>query len=123
RRGVGGIMGEGRPQGLLIPLFMLAAIAAGAAWAAIPGVLKARFGSHEVINTIMLNFVAIALVGYLTQYHYRVPGDPIMESAPIGDSGHIARLGRFVPGLPQRIPVNVAFLLALVASWLGYGLF
>jgi len=110
----------GLPAILLVPLCCLAAVGAGAAWAAIPGLLKARFGSHEVINTIMLNFVAVALVGYLTQYHYRVPGDPIMESGPIGDTAHIARLGRFVPALPQRIPVNVAFLLALIASWLVY---
>jgi general nucleoside transport system permease protein len=115
-----GIKLAGLPSLLLVPLCCLAAVGAGAAWAAIPGVLKARFGSHEVINTIMLNFIAIALVGYLTQYHYRIPGDPIMESAPIGDTAHIARLGSFVPGLPERIPVNVASLLALVASWLVY---
>ena len=108
------------PGVVLVPLCCLAAIGAGAVWGAIPGLLKARFGSHEVINTIMLNFIAVALVGYLTQYHYRIPGDPIMESAPISDAAHIARLGRFVPGLPERIPVNVAFLLALLACWLVY---
>src|SRR2546428_11223893 len=64
---------------LLLPLCFLAAIFAGALWAAIPGVLKARFGSHEVINTIMLNFIGGALVGYFTQYHYRIPRDPIMQ--------------------------------------------
>src|SRR5436189_4002213 len=42
---------------LLIPACCLAAIFSGAIWAAIPGVLKARFGSHEVINTIMMNFI------------------------------------------------------------------
>jgi len=115
-----GITFAGLPSFLLVPLCCLAAVLAGAAWAAIPGVLKARFGSHEVINTIMLNFVAIALVGYLTQYHYRIPGDPIMESAPISDTAQIARLGRIVPGLPERIPLNVAFLLALVAAWSVY---
>jgi general nucleoside transport system permease protein len=108
------------PAALLVPLCCLAAVGAGAVWGAIPGLLKARFGSHEVINTIMLNFIAVALVGYLTQYHYRIPGDPIMETAPIGDAAHIARLGLFVPGLPARIPVNVAFILALLASWLVY---
>ena len=108
------------PSVVLVPLCCLAGIAAGAAWAAIPGVLKARFGSHEVINTIMLNFIAVALVGYLTQYHYRLPGDPIMETAPIGSGARIARLGQFVPGLPARIPLNLAFLLALLASWLVY---
>src|SRR5690242_12868427 len=40
------------PGVVLIPLCCLAAIGAGAVWGAIPGVLKARFGSHEVINTI-----------------------------------------------------------------------
>src|SRR3712207_5811771 len=46
---------------LLIPLACLAAVLSGAVWGAIPGVLKARFGSHEVINTIMLNFVAFSV--------------------------------------------------------------
>jgi len=115
-----GITFTGLPSVMLVPLCCLAGIAAGAAWAAIPGVLKARFGSHEVINTIMLNFIAVALVGYLTQYHYRLPGDPIMETAPISGAAHIPRLGTFVPGLPTRIPLNVAFLLALIACWLVY---
>jgi simple sugar transport system permease protein len=108
------------PPVFLIPLCMIAAIAAGALWAAVPGVLKARFGSHEVINTIMMNFIAVALASYFTQYHYRIPGDPLMETAPIGVNAHIPRLGRFIPGVPERIPVNVAFLLALVACVLVY---
>src|SRR6478735_7241913 len=108
------------PGFVLVPMCILAAVLAGAIWAAIPGLLKARFGSHEVINTIMMNFIAVALVSYLTQYHYRIPGDPIMETAPIGAGAHIARLGRFLPGFPERIPVNVAFLLALAACGLVY---
>jgi ABC-type uncharacterized transport system permease subunit len=105
---------------LLIPLGCFAAILTGAFWAAIPGVLKARFGSHEVINTIMLNFIAVALVSYFTQYHYRVPGDPIMQTSMIGEGAHIARLGKFVPSLPERIPLNVSFLLALLCCLLVY---
>src|SRR5918998_576822 len=49
---------------VLIPLACLGAILSGAAWGAIPGVLKAKFGSHEVINTIMLNFVAVRPLRY-----------------------------------------------------------
>ncbi|WP_415784790.1 ABC transporter permease [Deinococcus saxicola] len=45
----------------LLPLSVLAAAAGGALWGAIPGLLKARFGSSEVINTIMLNYVASAI--------------------------------------------------------------
>jgi ABC-type uncharacterized transport system permease subunit len=80
-----GIELAGWPGFVLLPLCALAAILAGGCWGAIPGVLKARFGSHEVINTIMLNFIAIALVSYWTQYHYKIPGDPILQTAPIAD--------------------------------------
>jgi simple sugar transport system permease protein len=105
---------------LLIPLCFIAAIGTGAFWAAIPGVLKARFGSHEVINTIMLNFIAVALTSYFTQYHYKVKGDPILQTAPIGDGAHIARFGKFLPGFPERIPLNLAFILALLACLVVY---
>jgi simple sugar transport system permease protein len=105
---------------VLVPLCFIAAIVAGGAWGAIPGILKARFGSHEVINTIMLNFIGVALVSYFTQYHYRVPGDPIMQTETIGAGAHIARLGKFIPGLPERIPVNLAFVLALLCCVLVY---
>ena len=113
---------------LLVPLACLAAILSGAAWGAIPGVLKARFGSHEVINTIMLNFIAFALTSYLVQYHFKAPGDPIMQTGFIGRqdvpegmealkglNAHIPRLGAFVPGFPERIPLSVAFIIAILA--------
>lgn len=44
------------PAILLVPICIATAIIAGGIWGAIPGILKAKFGSHEVINTIMLNF-------------------------------------------------------------------
>lgn len=108
-----------RSAWILIPLCFLAAVLAGGVWGAIPGVLKARFGSHEVINTIMLNFIGVALVSYFTQYHYKEPG-AIMQSTEIGPGAHIARLGHFIPGLPERIPLNLAFILALVCCVLVY---
>src|SRR5438067_2904182 len=115
-----GITFAALPSVVLVPLCCVTAVLAGAAWGAIPGVLKARFGSHEVINTIMMNFIAVALLGYLTQYHYRAAGDPIMQTVAIGPNAFLPRLGRFLPGLPERIPVNVAFLIALGACGLVY---
>src|SRR6266576_3497601 len=47
------------PGWILIPLTCAVAILSGAIWGSIPGILKARFGSHEVINTIMMNFIAV----------------------------------------------------------------
>ena len=115
-----GIKFAGSSAWILLPICCLAAIFAGAVWGGIPGLLKAKFGSHEVINTIMLNFIAVALVSYFTQYHYKIPGDPIMQTRQIGTGAHIARLGKFIPGLPERIPLNLAFVLALICCVLVY---
>jgi ABC-type uncharacterized transport system permease subunit len=108
------------PAILLVPLCMLVAVVAGGIWGAIPGILKAKFGSHEVINTIMLNFIAIALVSYFTQYHYKVTGDAILQTAPIGEAAHIPRISQFIPGMPDFVPLSVAFLLAVLMCVLVY---
>jgi simple sugar transport system permease protein len=115
-----GITFAGLSAWLLVPLCFLTALLAGGFWGAVPGVLKARFGAHEVITTIMMNFIAVALASYFTQYHYKPPGDPILETVPIGEGAHIARLGSFIPGLPERIPVNLAFPIALLTCLLVY---
>jgi general nucleoside transport system permease protein len=110
------------PGIILVPMAMLAAMLAGGLWGAVPGFLKARFGSHEVINTIMLNFIAVGLVSYLTQSYYKAQGDPIMQTVPIAEHAHIARFHSLLTPLgidfPQRIPLNVSFLLALLACLL-----
>lgn len=65
------------PSFLHLPLMMVAGVLGGALWAAIPGALKAFTGAHEVITTIMLNFVAIRLTDWLIKF--RDPwlmGDP-----------------------------------------------
>jgi len=115
-----GLSAANLPMILLAPISCLIAILGGAFWGAIPGVLKARFGSHEVINTIMLNFIAVAILGYLTQYHYRTAGDPIMQTAQISPNAHVPRLGQFIPGMPEFIPLNFAFILALLACVFVY---
>lgn len=101
------------PSVILIPLCMITAVVVGAIWGAIPGYLKAKFGSHEVINTIMLNFIAIGLVGYLTQYHYKAPG-PIQQTVSIGEAAHIPRISQFIPGMPEFVPLSIAFVIAML---------
>lgn len=105
----------GLPSPVLVPACILGAMLAGALWAAVPGVLKSRFGAHEVINTIMMNFIAAGLVSYLVQYHYREPGDPILQTYEIAPAAHLARMHRLVPAVPERVPLSLAFFLALVA--------
>lgn len=108
------------PAGILVPICILTAIVVGGLWGAIPGILKAKFGSHEVINTIMLNFIAIALVSYFTQYYYKIPGDPILQTAPIGEAAHIPKLNQYLTFLPADVPLNAAFLLAILMCVLVY---
>lgn len=108
------------PSFLLIPLCILTAVVVGGIIGAIPGILKARFGSHEVINTIMLNFIVISMVSYFTQYYYKIPGDPILQTAPIGEAAHIPRISQLIPGMSDFVPLSVAFLIAILMCVLVY---
>jgi simple sugar transport system permease protein len=112
------------PAPVLVPLCVLGAMLAAGAWGAVPGLLKARFGAHEVINTIMMNFIAAGIVSYLTQYHFRTPGDPILETFPIADAARIPRfhglLAPFGINIPERLPLNGGFFIALLACAVVY---
>jgi ABC-type uncharacterized transport system permease subunit len=80
------------PRPLHVAAAVVAGFAGGAAWGAIAGALKARFGAHEVITTIMLNYISYRLLDYaLSTDSFRRPGrnDPISpqvhESARLPD--------------------------------------
>jgi len=101
-----------------IPFAILAAIIGGAIWGGIAGLLKARTGAHEVITTIMLNFIALFLVDYLLKTSlFQQPNrnDPISQAANA--------TARF-PTLFGDYRLNIGFIVALlavgVAWWLMY---
>jgi simple sugar transport system permease protein len=111
-----GVAFAGWPAPLLLPLTLLAAAAAGAAWGALPGVLKARFGAHEVINTIMLNFVAFALVSFLGRPHFQ---PATVRTAEMGAGAHLARLDGLLPALrgsPANLALGLGLLLAVLVG-------
>ena len=58
---------------IAIPLCTVAAFAAGGAVGYVPGVLRARWGAHEVITTIMLNFIVLAFLSWILTGRLRVP--------------------------------------------------
>lgn len=96
----------------LAPLLAaLAAMLAGTLWGAIPGWLRARRGSHEVINTIMLNFVAAGLASYVALYLLKNPESQNPETRPIGAGYLIHQFGVF-----GGAPVSLALPLALAAA-------
>ncbi len=57
----------------LLPVMLLAGIAGGMAWAAIPAFLKTRFNAHEILTTLMLTYVSIQLLGYLVHGPWKDP--------------------------------------------------
>ena len=60
-----GVMMAGMPWAIVVPALVVASALAGAAWAFIPAILKARIGAHEVITTMMFTYIARYIVSYL----------------------------------------------------------
>jgi simple sugar transport system permease protein len=104
----------GLPAPVLLVLVALAAVLSGAAWAALAGVLRARLRVHEVIATILLNFMAIWLVRYLL----RVPGLGLLEGmepkTPDVPSG--LAWPEAIPGTGVGTGLLVAIAVALLAD-------
>jgi len=106
---------------IVIPLCLIAGFMGGAVWGFIPGWLKARFGVHEVINTIMLNFISLGIVNYLVMEHFHIP--ETIHTPEIGPAAHIPRFDALIP-LFSGSPVNASLLIALgIIVLSGYLLF
>jgi simple sugar transport system permease protein len=113
----GMLLPSGVPALLCLPLFLLAAGLGGGMVGAVPGVLKAKFGAHEVIVTIMLNFIVLALLNYLTSAKVHVP-DTL--HTPELKSGALPRLGDFIPafhGSAANTTIILALLAAAIMAW------
>jgi ABC-type uncharacterized transport system permease subunit len=102
------------PAPLLVPLAILAGAGCGALWAAIPGWLQAKRGSHIVITTIMFNFLAASLMVYLIVNVLIAPGSMSPETRRFTMAADLPGLASF--GFPSSAPVNLALLLALLAA-------
>ncbi|MDA4891715.1 ABC transporter permease [Streptomyces sp. MS2A] len=97
------------------PLHMVAALVAGvlagALWAGIAGLLKARTGAHEVIVTIMLNHIAVYLLAWMlaTQGVLQAPGSQNPKTAPMDETAVLPQI------LGPMYKLHLGFLFALVA--------
>ena len=104
---------KGLPPIVHVPLALLAGAAGGAIWGFIPGWLKAKTGGHEVINTIMMNFIAFRLSEWLLKGPLKDPVKPML-SPTIEDS---ARLYQF---FQDPIRFHLGFFVALATAALVY---
>jgi simple sugar transport system permease protein len=108
-----GLLGITIPAIIHIPLAIGIGILFGAIWAAIPGALKAYTGAHEVINTIMMNYIALNIVSFLLNGPMK-DKDPNNVSARTPQIALTARLPAIFPDLR----VHWGFVLALIVAWL-----
>ncbi|MCA4133520.1 ABC transporter permease [Arthrobacter sp. M4] len=99
------------PFGLHILVVLVMGVLGGAAWGAIVGILKARTGAHEVIVTIMLNYVALFLLDYLLNTPaFRRPG----EASPI--SPRLDETAAY-PGIFPDSRLHLGFLVAVALCY------
>ncbi|HZO88254.1 MAG TPA: ABC transporter permease [Chthonomonadaceae bacterium] len=107
----GGDVTGGWPPWLHVPLTLLTGAAAGAVWGAIPGWLKARRGVHEVLSTILLNYIAADIASYLVTHGLKDPNSHSM--AP--QTGLMAASAWLTPAVPGS-NLTVGLLLAVTAA-------
>ncbi len=99
----------GWPWYLHLPLAIMGGFAAGAIWGAIPGWLKAKTGGHEVVNTIMMNYIAYRLSDWLINGPMKAPGfRPVTPHIQV--SAELPRL------FSDPLRINVGFFLALIVA-------
>ena len=113
---VGLVLPAGIPALLCLPVYILAAALGGGAVGAVPGVLKARFGAHEVIVTIMLNFIVLALLNWFIAGHLHVPETLHTPEIHAGVLPRLADINSTFHGSAANLALIVAVLVA-VAVW------
>lgn len=96
------------------PLAVAAAVLAGAVWAFLPGLLKARFRIHEVVSTIMMNYIAMWTVYYLVPTF--IPGSFNTESRPINATASLRV--EWLTNLFKGSYVNIGLILAIICIFL-----
>ena len=103
----------GLPAYIHLPLAIIVGALAGGLWAAIPGLLKAWTGAHEVINTIMMNWIAFRL----TEYLLREPLEKVQGTHRTPDILATAELPRF---FPHPIRLHAGLIIAVAAAIFVY---
>jgi simple sugar transport system permease protein len=106
----GTLISPDTPAILAIPALLFSAMAAGGFWALIAGWLKVRFGVNEVIASIMLNFIALGLTGYLLTRHFAVPST--VHTPAIAPNGFLPGIDT-LSGLDWHSPANLSLLIAI----------
>ena len=112
-------LADSLPAWVMLPTMVVSAMLFGLAWAAVPAALQAWRGSHIVITTIMFNFIAAALMGYLLVGVLKETGNMAPESRAFGASARLPGLHELINALGidwPKTPLNLSVLLAIAAA-------
>lgn len=114
-----GIYFAGLPAIIHLPLVILAGAVGGAIWAGIPALLKTRTGAHEVITTMMMNYIAFRLVEYLVSGPLRNSKSSAVQTLRVSPNAELWSLWQ----IPERLsdPLN-ALGVALVFAFIAWTL-
>ncbi|MEH7350379.1 ABC transporter permease [Gottfriedia acidiceleris] len=106
------------PTLILVPFMVIVAFIAGAAWAFIPGLLKARFNVHEVVSTIMMNWIAYWTVYYLVPQYFK--GSTETESKMLADAATLKMpfLSNLFGGSYINFGLFIAVIMVIVVSFI-----
>lgn len=107
------LLGINLPMIIHLPLAILAGMLIGAFWAGIVGFLKAYTGGHEVINTIMMNYIALNTISYLLN-------GPMKDQSPNNVSARTPLIAESaqIPALFEGYRIHWGFVIALVVAYL-----
>ena len=109
-----GFAADGLPLIIHLPLALLAGAAGGAVWGLIPGLLKAYTGAHEVITTIMFNYIGIILTGYLVSGPLQDPDTIVPKTPNISESAQLPLIGG------EALDLHSGIILAIIAAVIIY---
>ncbi|WP_017753820.1 ABC transporter permease [Calidifontibacillus oryziterrae] len=101
------------PKIIHLPLAILAAALAGALWGLVPGYLKARFGVHEVIVTIMMNYIALSVLNAIVASYLAVDG---FRTNRIYDSASLR--SEFLQGITDYSSLHYGIIVALISAFI-----
>jgi general nucleoside transport system permease protein len=111
------VLPAGTSAFVAVPLCIVAALAAGGAVGFVPGALRAKWGAHEVITTIMLNFVVLALLNYLLTTGLRVPETLHTRSIHAGALPRLASWWQAFHGSAANGSMVIVLFAALLTNW------
>jgi ABC-type uncharacterized transport system permease subunit len=112
-----GILLNGQPAAIAIPVMMVGGILGGAAWAAVPAVLRAYFHTSEILTSLMLNYVGFLLAYYLIFDSYSYWRDVSTPSAQLFPQGKALDLELWWPSFQVgSTAVPLGFVLAVVIA-------